>query len=395
MRCSVRAGLAIIDRLIIDAMKNITPYRRIVLKFGTNLLTAGGDHLDTEYMSGLVRQVAALAHSGVEIIIVSSGAVAAGRHKLGERTLKGIPFKQVLASVGQSRLMKVYEDLFDEHGITVAQALLTRQDISDRAGYLNARNTLLALMELGVVTVVNENDVVAIDELDTGRFGDNDHLSAMVASLVDADALIILSDIAGLYTADPHTHPEACLIPEVARIDREVEMMASGAASKFGTGGMLTKIDAARQATAAGITVIIASGREDNIILQLMSGKPSGTRFLPSSSKRESRQRWMLSGLRTMGKITLDQGAVRALVEQKKSLLAAGVTAVSGAFRRGDVLDLMGPTGERIGSGLANYPSEDVLIIQGAQSTEIAGLLGHDYGPEVIHRNNLVILMEG
>jgi glutamate 5-kinase len=365
-----------------------------VLKFGTNLLTAGGDHLDIGYMSGLVRQVAELVRGGMEIIVVSSGAVAAGQYKLGKRNLKGLPFKQVLASVGQSRLMKVYEDLFDEHGITVAQALLTRQDISDRAGYLNARNTLLALMELSVVTVVNENDVVAIDELDAGRFGDNDHLSAMVASLVDADALIILSDIAGLYTADPHAHPEACLVPEVTCINREVEMMASGTASKGGTGGMLTKIDAARQATAAGISVIIASGREENIIPRLMSGEAVGTRFLPSSSKRESRQRWMLSGLRTMGKITLDEGAVRALVQQKKSLLAAGILAVSGAFKRGDVLDVIDPGGERIGSGLANYGAEDMALIKGAQSAEIAGKLGHDYGPEVIHRNNLVLLRE-
>lgn len=377
-----------------NVMNNTSPYRRVVLKFGTNLLTAGGDHLDIGYMSGLVRQVAELVRGGMEIIVVSSGAVAAGQYKLGKRNLKGLPFKQVLASVGQSRLMKVYEDLFDEHGITVAQALLTRQDISDRAGYLNARNTLLALMELSVVTVVNENDVVAIDELDAGRFGDNDHLSAMVASLVDADALIILSDIAGLYTADPHAHPEACLVPEVTCINREVEMMASGTASKGGTGGMLTKIDAARQATAAGISVIIASGREENIIPRLMSGEAVGTRFLPSSSKRESRQRWMLSGLRTMGKITLDEGAVRALVQQKKSLLAAGILAVSGAFKRGDVLDVIDPGGERIGSGLANYGAEDMALIKGAQSAEIAGKLGHDYGPEVIHRNNLVLLRE-
>jgi glutamate 5-kinase len=249
-------------------------------------------------------------------------------------------------------------------------------------------------MELSVVTVVNENDVVAIDELDAGRFGDNDHLSAMVASLVDADALIILSDIAGLYTADPHAHPEACLVPEVTCINREVEMMASGTASKGGTGGMLTKIDAARQATAAGISVIIASGREENIIPRLMSGEAVGTRFLPSSSKRESRQRWMLSGLRTMGKITLDEGAVRALVQQKKSLLAAGILAVSGVFKRGDVLDVIDPGGERIGSGLANYGAEDMALIKGAQSAEIAGKLGHDYGPEVIHRNNLVLLRE-
>ena len=367
-------------------------YKRIVLKFGTNLLTAGGDHLDVVYVSSLVCQVARLIEQKHEIIIVSSGAVAAGRDKLnigdGKR---GVPMKQVLAAVGQSRLMKIYEELFAPFNIHVAQALLTRSDLTDRAGYLNARNTLLRLMEMGVVTIVNENDVVAIEELTVGRFGDNDHLSAMVANLVDADLLIILSDIDGFYSADPAIEPTACLIPEVISISSEIELMASGASSKCGTGGMITKIDAAKQATTAGITTIIASGREAEVIARIISGEKIGTRFLPSSVKRESRARWLLSGLRTAGRIYLDEGATQALMLNHKSLLSAGIVSVEGNFKRGDVLDIYDHHNIKIGSGLSNYDRADVNLIKGMRSSGIATLLTHDYGPEVIHRNNLVL----
>jgi len=368
-------------------------YHRIVAKFGTSLLTGGSDRLNQEIMSSLVTQVAQLHKQGLELIVVSSGAIASGRYKLGlTKEIRGIPFKQVLASVGQNRLMYAYEQLFSQYGITVAQALLTKADLSDRAGYLNARNTLLALLELRVLCIVNENDVVAVDEIQEAKFGDNDNLSAMVANLVDADLLLILSDIAGLYTADPHRNPDARLIPQVDRIDSEIERLAAGTPSNLGIGGMVTKIEAARLATASGVTVVIADGREPDIILRLATGEAVGTRFLPATSKLESRKRWMLSGLSTKGKLVVDSGAALALKKQKRSLLAAGVRQIEGEFQRGDIVNIYNPEGSCLGCGITNYSSADINVIKGAHSRKIATLLGYDYGSEVVHRNNLVVL---
>ena len=378
-------------------MNNKTPYRRIVVKLGTSLLTGGTANLDTAIMSNLARQVAQLHQQGLEILIVTSGAVAAGRSKLGltrEDTRKqhGIPLKQVMAAVGQGLLMNIYEQLFAGHGITVAQALLTRADLTNRGGYLNARSTLLALLELKVVCIVNENDVVAIDELKGARFGDNDNLSAMVANLIDADLLLILSDIAGLYTADPHHDPEARLIPKVKRIIPEVEGLVTNSASNLGTGGMVTKIEAAKLATASGVDVIIANGLEPDVIPRVVGGEHIGTHFPPATSKLESRKRWMLSGLSTKGKLVVDSGCAQALKKQKGSLLAVGIAAVEGKFVRGDVVDIYDPAGARCASGLTNYSSDDIEQIKGTQSREITDVLGHDYGSEVVHRNNLVML---
>lgn len=369
-------------------------YSRIVVKFGTTLLTGGSTKLNEERMADLVGQVSGLHKQGVEVLIVSSGAVAAGRDKLGlnTRKVKGVPLKQVLASVGQSRLMHTYERLFAPHDVTLAQALLTRSDICQRLGYLNARNTLLALMEMGVICIVNENDVVEVEELHETRFGDNDNLSAMVATLVDADLLLILSDISGLYTDDPNLNPDAQLIPIVENITPEIESMVGGTAGSQGTGGMITKIEAAKTATACGTTVVIASGREPEIISRVARGESIGTRFLPIAGSLESRERWMLSGLSTKGKLTIDEGAAVALGKQKRSLLAAGVTGCQGEFHRGDPVDIIGPDGHRLGSGISNYSSEDVSRIKGAQSAEIVDRLGYDYGSEVVHRNNLVVL---
>jgi glutamate 5-kinase len=368
-------------------------YRRIVAKFGTSLLTGGSDRLDRDIMSSLVAQVAQLHQQGREVIIVSSGAIASGRHKLGlTKRVKGVPFKQVLASVGQHRLMSLYEQLFSQYNITVAQALLAKVDLLDRAGYLNARNTLLALLELGVICIVNENDVVAVDELHEARFGDNDNLSAMVANLVDADLLMILTDIGGLYTADPHLDPNARLIPQVERIDSDIERLAAGTSSRLGTGGMITKIEAAGLATSSGVAVVIASGREQDIILRLAKGEALGTRFLPTASKLESRRRWMLSGLATKGKLVVDSGAALALEKQKRSLLAAGIKGVSGEFQRGDIVNIYDPQGSRLGCGIANYSSAEIAVIKGAHSAKITALLGYDYGSEIVHRNNLVVL---
>jgi glutamate 5-kinase len=369
------------------------PYRRIVTKFGTSLLTAGTSKLNQDKMSDLVDQLARLHSQGVEVVVVTSGAIAAGREKLGlTKRIKGIPYKQVLASVGQGRLMNLYERLFDRHGITVAQALLTKADLRDRYGYLNTRNTLLALLEMGVICIVNENDVVAVDEIEEAKFGDNDNLSAMVANLIDADLLLILTDIDGLYTADPNKDPDARLIPLVEKIDARIEGLVSGATSGLGTGGMVTKIEAAKMATACGITVVIANGRQPDILMRLAIGESVGTRFLPVTAQLDSRERWMLSGLRTRGTVVVDAGAALALRRYKRSLLAAGIQQVEGNFRRGDIVNIQDMQGVRLGCGITNYDAEELLAIRGIHSEEIASRLGHDYGSEVVHRNNLVLL---
>jgi len=368
-------------------------YQRIVAKFGTNLLTGGSGRLNSNIMSSLAEQVAQLHQQGHEIIIVSSGAVAAGRQKLGlTKERKDVPFKQVLASVGQSQLMNVYEQLLSQHNIVVAQALLTKSDLIDRAGYLNARNTLLALIELGVICIVNENDVVATDELGELTFGDNDNLSAMVANLVDADLLALLTDIDGLYTADPQLNPQARLIPKVEKIDAEIERLAGGTTSSDSVGGMITKLEAAKLATASGVTVVIANGRRPDVLRQIALGQNIGTIFPSRTSKLESKKRWMLSRLACKGKLIIDDGAVLALKKQNRSLLPAGVVGVEGEFERGEVVDIFDSKGSQIGCGIPNYSSKDMAVIKGAHSEAISSLLGYEYGTEVIHRNNMVLI---
>jgi glutamate 5-kinase len=368
-------------------------YHRVVVKLGSNLLTAGTERLDLEIMSSLVGQVARLHDQGVEVVLVSSGAMAAGRDRLGiTRERKNIPFRQVLASVGQGRLMNAYEQLFAWHGITVAQALLTKADLSDRTGYLNARNTILALLELRVIPIVNENDVVAIDEIKEAKFGDNDNLSAMVANLADADLLIMLGDIPGLCTADPCVDPKAQVIPTVDRIDTRIERLAKRAKSQRGTGGMATKIEAAKLATGSGISVVIADGQTPNVIPRIVQGESVGTHFSATTSKRESRERWMLSGLGIRGKIIIDEGAASALRQEKGSLLPAGIKAVEKKFNRGEIVDIVDSKDDCIARGISNYSSHELEIIKGARSTKIMSLLGYEYGAEVVHRNNLVLL---
>jgi len=368
-------------------------YKRVVAKFGTSLLTGGSEHLDLQVMADLVKQLADLHSKGGELVVVTSGAVASGRDKLGlPKSMKGVPQKQVLSSIGQSHLMYSYENLFNQYNITIAQALLTRAVLCDRIGYLNARNTLLALLDLNVISIINENDVVAIDEIEGARFGDNDNLSAMVANLIDADLLLILSDVSGLHSADPGLHPDAALIPEVKRIDENIYKLAGGSHSGLGLGGMFTKIQAASMATACGITVVIAKGDEPDVILRLASGESIGTRFLPSANKKESRERWMLAGLSVKGKLVVDEGASQALRAKNSSLLGAGIIEVEDNFLRGDLVNVYDAGGNRLGSGITNYGAEDINKIKGVHSRKIGQILGYDYGAEIIHRNNLVIL---
>ncbi len=368
-------------------------YQRIVVKLGTNLLTGGSDRLSFEVMASLVGQIAKLHKEGLAVVLVTSGAIAAGRHRLGiTKEHKEITSRQVLAAVGQSRLMDAYDQLFGWHEITIAQTLLTRADLSDRLRYLNARNTLTALLELRVIPIINENDVVAVEEIQETVFGDNDSLSAMVANLVDADLLMLLTDTAGLYTADPHRDANAKLIERVDKIDASIESLAGGSLSGRGTGGMATKIEAAKLATASGVTVVIADGREHDVIVRLAKGEAIGTFFQAVASRIESRKRWLLSQL-SKGKIYVDAGAAIALRKQNKSLLPAGVTKVSGEFERGDVVNILdSKTGEKIACGISNYSSSDIDVIKGTRSDRIAELLGCEYGAELVHRDNLVAL---
>jgi glutamate 5-kinase len=370
-------------------------YRRIVAKFGTNVLTAGTDSLNTELMASLVAQVADLHKRGAQVLVVTSGAIAAGRHRLGlhdkKSDRKDIPFRQVLAAVGQSDLMHTYQGLFGAHDITVAQTLLTKSDLADRLGYLNARNALLAMLDMRVVPVINENDVVASDEIEGAKIGDNDNLSALVANLVDANMLALLTDIGGLYTADPRSDPNATLVERVDRIDATIEALAGDTQSERSTGGMATKIQAAKLAVGGGTDMYIVGGKEPSVITRLAEGEPLGTYFPATGDRMESRKRWMLAGLSVKGTIVVDEGAAKVLRGGKSSLLPAGVREVSGAFKRGDHVAIAGPDG-RIAVGIANYDADEVTQIRGVRSDKIEGVLGHHFGPEVVHRDNLVLL---
>lgn len=376
-------------------------HRRVVVKVGSNVLTGGTEALDTVTMAALARQIATLMRRGCQVLVVTSGAIAAGRHRLkthhaslDPQTLpvRDVQSRQALAAIGQSRLMALWDELFEQEGVTIAQALLTRRDLADRPAYLNARNTLLNLIDLRVVPIANENDVVSIEEIRDSKIGDNDNLSAQVANLVDADLLLILTDLPGLYTADPRRDPDARLIERVERIDDAIMQAASGAAGVRGTGGMATKVQAARIATGSGTHVVLADGRAADIVLRAVAGEPVGTHFLPTGDRMESRRRYLLSGLQARGRIEVDAGATRALLAGGKSLLPAGVTACNGDFQRGDVVQVFGSDGRQVATGVTNYAADEVRRILGKRSDQIAEALGYEFGEEVIHRNNLVLV---
>ena len=367
-------------------------YERIVLKVGTNLLTAGGESIDQATLRRVVVQVAALRAKGAGVILVSSGAIAAGRQRLGERAAgSDVRSRQALAAVGQGRLLAAWDRHFEAEEIVVAQALLTRTDLADRRGYLNARTTLLTLLDRGVLPVVNENDVVAVDEIQDSVLGDNDSLSAQVANLVDADLLLILTDTGGLYTADPARDPDATLIECVTTIDGGVREAARGTPGRLGRGGMVTKVEAAEVATAYGAHVVIADGRLADTALRAARGERVGTHFLPRGSRLDGRRRYLLSGLHVRGLVRIDEGAAHALAESGTSLLPAGVVDVEGEFVRGDVVRVETESGRRVATGIANYAADEISRIRGLRSSRIAEVLGHEYGEEVVHRNNLVL----
>ncbi|MDO9446173.1 MAG: glutamate 5-kinase [Dehalococcoidia bacterium] len=376
-------------------------YRRVVVKVGSNVLTGGTDALDSATMASITQQIATLMRRGCQVLVVTSGAIAAGRHRLkahhaslapGQLPARDVQSRQALAAIGQSRLMALWDELFEQEGVTIAQALLTRRDLADRPAYLNARNTLLNLIDLRVVPIANENDVVSIEEIRDSKIGDNDNLSAQVANLVDADLLLILTDLPGIYTADPRHEPDARLIERVERIDDEIVRAASGVAGARGTGGMATKVQAARIAIGSGTHVVLADGRARDIVLRAVAGEPVGTHFLPSGDRIESRRRYLMSGLQSRGRIQVDGGAATALLAGGKSLLPAGVTACEGEFQRGDVVQVFTSDGRQVASGITNYAADEVRRIQGKRSDQIAEALGYEFGEEVIHRNNLVLV---
>ena len=365
--------------------------KRFVIKIGTSTLTDGTHKLHLPQIIALAQQISELIAQGEQVALVSSGAIAVGRERLDYPTLpKSIPAKQMLAAIGQPRLMNVYEQLFDIYGLKVAQVLLTREDISDRKRYINARNTLESLLDHGVVPIVNENDTVATEEI---RIGDNDNLSALVANLIEADLLVILTDQEGLYTANPDKDVDAELIREVsgAEIPQEIWNAAGGTHNGLGTGGMFTKLQAADVARHSGTEVVIARGGEPNILNRLAAGEPLGTHIAAVVDKLESRKRFMLAGAVPRTVIRIDEGAAPALVAGG-SLLPVGITDTYGRYERGDIVKVKNAAGKDCAIGLVNYSSEEVKKIKGQRSTEIETILGYAFGDEVIHHNNMTLL---
>jgi len=364
---------------------------RVVIKVGSAVLTGAGEGLDQKRIEQLAGEVASIMDRGHEVVLVSSGAIAAGLAKLGLKKSKGmlLPLKQAAAAVGQSGLMWMYEKTFGAHGKKVAQILLTREDLSNRTRFLNARNTLQTLLEHGVVPVINENDTVAVDEI---KFGDNDNLSGMVVHLADADLLVILSDIDGLYTADPRLHPSAQLIPVVEKITAEMERGAGDAQTAVGTGGMRSKIMAAKKVGAYGVPLVIINGRKTGALLSLFDGKNIGTIFLPKADRNRSRQHWIAYTASSTGIIIVDEGGREALVHKGKSLLPGGIVRVEGTFKAGDCVNCSDRRGNVFARGLTKYSSADVEKIKGLKTSQIEEALGHKDYDEVIHRDDLVIL---
>lgn len=364
--------------------------RRIVVKVGSSLVTNEGRGLDEGAIGEWSRQLAALAREGREVIMVSSGAIAEGMKRLGWRTRpREVHELQAAAAVGQMGLAQMYETKLREHGMGSAQVLLTHADLADRERYLNARSTLLTLLSLGVVPVINENDTVVNDEI---KFGDNDTLGALVANLVEADLLVILTDQKGLYSADPRKDPGARFIREAKAGDPALEQMAGGAGSSIGKGGMITKVLAARRAAGSGASTVIAWGREHDCLLRLAQGEVIGTLLVAPTQKSQARKRWIADHLQLRGSVTVDEGAVRKLTTEGRSLLTIGMTGVEGDFARGDVIAVRDPSGQEIARGLANYASAEARLLCRKPSSEIEKLLGYVAEPEMIDRTNLVVI---
>lgn len=364
--------------------------RRWVIKIGSSLLTNDGQGLAAEAIDSWVAQIAALRRTGREVLLVSSGAVAEGMTRLGwKKRPNALHELQAAAAVGQMGLVQAYESCFQKFGLHTAQILLTHDDLADRQRYLNARSTMRTLLQLGVIPVVNENDTVTTDEI---RFGDNDTLAALVANLIEADLLVVLTDQSGMYDGDPRRNVDARLITEVAANDASLEAMAADTGGSLGRGGMLTKVRAARLAARSGALTLIAPGRAPDILQRIAADEPVGTRLYPSSEPLAARKQWLAGQLQVRGRLVLDAGAVRVLSSDGKSLLPVGVVQVSGEFGRGDLVACVSPDGVEIARGLVNYSAEEAQRIIGQPSNRIQELLGYIDEPELIHRDNLVLM---
>ncbi len=367
----------------------IASARRLVIKLGSGVLAPDGK-FDRPHFARLCHDLVNLREAGKELVLVSSGAIALGVERLAwPKRPTEMDRKQAAAAVGQSLLMERWQKGLGAFDVKVAQILLTHDDVRDRRRYLNARRALLVLLAEGVVPVINENDTVSVEEI---KFGDNDTLAGLVVSVVDADALIVLSDVEGLYAADPRQDPSAKLLPTVATVTPDVEARSGGAGSSVGTGGMITKVRAAKRASELGVPTVIASGRKRDVLPAVAKGDEVGTLFLPQSAPLRGRHWWIAHALKAAGKLELDAGAVSAVVERKKSLLASGIKGVNGHFEEGDAVELVGPDGKRIAQGLCRYGANEVRKILGKKTTEIEAALGYKDSDEVVHRDDLVVL---
>ena len=364
--------------------------KRVVIKIGSSLLTKGGQGLDKTAITAWVKQMADLRQQSIDVVLVSSGSVAEGMCRLGLKVRPKILHElQAAAAVGQMGLVRVFDDNFRQYGLHAAQVLLTHDDLSDRQRYLNARSTLLTLLKFGVIPVINENDTVATEEI---RFGDNDTLAALVANLVEAELLIILTDQKGLFTGDPGLYPDATLISEISVNDKRLEKMAGDSRSGLGRGGMSTKVRAARLASRSGAATVVVAGAFDNVITSVIAGVDLGTYFLPDIEPLAARKRWLAGQLQIKGQLILDAGAVRVLKSDGKSLLAVGVKSVSGQFERGELVSCMDENGLEIARGLINYGKTDAQLIAGKSSSEFEHILGYADDSEMIHRDNMVLI---
>ncbi len=362
---------------------------RIVVKVGTRLLTHDTGKLNLGYMEKLARELADLCNQGHEVILVSSGSIGAGRGRLNiNRNPVSIPEKQAIAAVGQGLLVQIYEKLFAEYGLVVGQILLTRTDLVSRRRYINACNTVLTLLKLGVIPIINENDSVSVEEL---KFGDNDRLSALVAGLSDAQLLVILTDIEGLYNKNPRKYPDAELIPYVEKIDDSIKAGAETSHDNLATGGMITKLQAAEVATNSGVGMYIANGYDPGVVSRLLKGEHAGTYFQPQEHFLSRRKRWIAYGQVPCGSVTIDSGACNAIRSEGKSLLPIGVIDVEGTFTVGDLITVKDPDGNELARGLTNFASEELIWIQKRSSLDIANIIDRPVPEEVIHRDNLVI----
>lgn len=363
---------------------------RLVVKIGSNILANESAGLNTRRISSLAKDIAEIHTGGYDIVVVSSGAIAAGMKKLSLKVKpRDIKLKQAAAAVGQSSLMWAYERSFWDYEKKVAQILLTQDDFSDRKRYINSKNTLLTLLSYRIIPIINENDTVATDEI---KFGDNDYLAALVSSLVEAERLIILSDVEGFFDADPRQNPQARLLESVEEITPEIENRAGSAGSVIGTGGMFSKIRAAKRAIDYGIPVHIVSGRKEGLLPDLIGGAKAGTYFKPKTVKLSSRKGWIAYSSRPKGSIMMDEGAVRAITDRGKSLLPSGIVSIDGRFDVGDAVYCLNPSGSRIAKGLTNYSFSELQKIKGRKTAEIERILGYKYSDEAIHRDNLVLL---